>query len=423
MVPALLLAALLLQDGPAIESVTPLAGGAARSGCWLPLVVKLRSPAAFEGALSASADAGTTCTRPVKLEAGAGAEILLPALVRFTDARVLVTLSRGGVEVARKELGVPLVFLSERDRLVLVDSRLPEADELHGKSTPAPRDGITLRMFRSDASRWEEAAALGVLDAADAAWPSEERSSVALGTWRILGGRVVRSPRDEVPGLARWELVEPKTAGLRTRDAWIDSKRDAALLFASAWAFGILVAGVTAWTRKLGAKGFAAGLLLVSVAFVAAYAGLFPKGDLGVDARQAAWASPEGGALISLHQVRAPGAPREFRMGRLPKPVYGTATEANQGRVDLEESGGGWTVRALTPLDRVAFLTVAPASLVAPTGAGVTVPAAFVELVRRGGDALRIEGRPPAEAHAVDVSSPELVERRVLVLVNARRNP
>ena len=205
MIPTFLLVLLIAQD-PSIGDVRTLTEGYARSGCWLPLKVRVHGPGGTDARLTATADAGFRVTRPLRIPASGTADVVIPVVVVSENAKVDVVLQAAGREVTQRLMG-KLRFLT-RDRLVLVDPRHPEFDSLRAQEIPLPKEPAFVRFASSDPADCNEAAEMGALEIADAVITTEERQTeLTMGAWRALSGGTTTGSREVAMVLVRMPLM------------------------------------------------------------------------------------------------------------------------------------------------------------------------------------------------------------------------
>jgi hypothetical protein len=422
---ALILSLLALQDRPVIESIRSITGPVARSGCWFPLKVRVSSASAFEGQIAASADAGFEVTRPVRLAAGGSIDLLLPVVVLNSTAKVEVRLRRAGAELERRLLPAQIEMLGG-GRLVLLDKDHPEADTLRSQEYELP-DETPVRFVVSDPADWSEAAELGALESVDAVVVREEVAlDLSMTLWRTLGGAIVTQPRRDLgnhlakPGVF-FGAVDNRIAGLVWKDPWIRTKRDAAILFFVVYAFGIFVVAFATWRRNGSPATLVGGVAGVSLAFAAAYGAFFPKGDLSIVAWQAIVDAPEGGAAVTVAEVRAGRPePREIVFGRLVKPVSPTVAEAAGRLLELRLGEGGSCAARTTgvggPL-RFVWAERAPRVPAGPTAPLNTDVSEYFKRVAQKGKQARIIDQPLETGVPLAVKAESLVEARPVMVL------
>lgn len=424
MLSALILSLFALQD-PVIREVRSITGPLSRSGCWLPLKVRVAGSSAFEGEVAASSDSGFEVTRPIRLAAGGSVEVLLPVVVLGSGAKVEVRLRGSGGEVDRKILPGQIELL-DRERLVLVDKDHPEAEALRSQDLELP-DNTPVRFVLSDPADWNEAADLGALESVDAVVVRDQVAiDLSMTLWRTLGGAIVTNPRRDLgnqlrePG-GRFESVDARVAGLVRKDPWIHSKRDAAILFFVVYAFGVFVVTFTTWRRGGGGGTLVAGLIGLSILFAGAYAAFFPKGDLAITAWQAVVDAPEGGAAVTLAELRSGRqGPRDVVFGRLVKPVSASPAEASGRLLELRlGEGGSCTVRTAGIPGSLRFVWTerAPRAAPGPTSKIDTEVSEYFKRVARTARQARIVDQPLETGIPLDVKAEGLVEARAIVVL------
>ena len=371
MIPLLLVALAVLQERPAILDVRTITGGHARSGCWLPLKVRVGGPVGFEGEITATADAGFRVTRPFKIGEGGGVDLLLPVVVLGASAKVDVILGGPAGEIDRRALAEPLVFL-DRERLVLLDARHPEAGSLRGQKI-ALADGSPVVFAGSDPADWNDAADMGALEAVDAVVPSAEKAvDLTMTVWRALGGVLTTQPTSDLverlrEPAARFPAVDPAVARFTVSDSWISRRRDSALFFIVVYGFAFFVVVYVTVTRKGGPwmlMGSAGGIAIV---FVAAFMAFFPKGAVAVRAWQGIVDAPEAPVAITICALWGTGPAADVEFGRIVKPVHASLRDSTRRDLELRlGEGGRWTIRGTAPGDSTRFVTVERLQPIAP---------------------------------------------------------
>lgn len=363
----LLLSLVALQDSsPSIQEVRTATGGYARSGCWLPLKVRVAGPAGFEGELVASADAGFRTVRPIRLSASGAVDVLLPVTALATNARVTVILKGQRGEVGRQELREPLRFL-DKERLVLVDPRHPESESLLAQAQVLP-DGTPVRVAASDPADWNEAAERGAFEIVDGVVVSDEREKdLVMTVWRALGGALVVHPRKDLfdrirESAARFPSIDATIRNYSLAERWIPMKRDAALLFIVIYGFGCFVAVYVTGSRKGAPWLLAAAAAGMAALFVVVFALIFPKGNVALRTWQGIVDAPESPGTpvaISVCALWGTGRPGDVAFGGIVKPVHATLREATARDLELRIGDGGqWTVRGAAPGDPTRFVCV-----------------------------------------------------------------
>ena len=359
-----LLVLVALQDRPpAIDEIRTVTGDYARSGCWLPLKVRLSGPPGFEGEVIGSADSGFRVTRPFKLGAAGFADVLLPVVLLAKDAKVEVVLRGPGGELQSKRLAKPLEFLT-RERLVLIDPRHPEFESWTKPDLSLPT-GVPVVFAASDPGDWNEAAEWGALEIVDAVVPSDERAvDLTMFAWRALGGALVTQPRRNLidrlkePG-TRFPVIDASVARMSASEPWIQKKRDSTLLFVVIYGFGFFVMVYVTWSRRGGAWLLAFSALAAAGMFVTAYVAFYPKGSLAFLSWQGIVDAPEAPVAITVTALRGTGRVGDITFGRVLKPVYATAQEAARRSLELRLDGEGrWVVRGAAPEDATRFVSV-----------------------------------------------------------------
>jgi hypothetical protein len=362
-VPALLLALLLAQD-PSILDLRTVTDGYARSGCWLPLRVRVGGPAGFSGSLTASADAGFRVTRPFTMPAGGVADVFIPVVVVGQKATVEVVLHGPSGPIQQRVLqGLKML---DRPRLVLVDPRHPDFDELMRQPLTLPK-GPPIVLVASDPADWNEAADVGAMEVADAVVVSEaKRNDLSMTVWQALGGSIVTRPRadllkrleDPYAPAARFPSIDPIVARFTVNESWIPLKRESTLLFTVIYFFAFFVAVFLTWSRKSGIKLLMLSALAASGLFVAAYSMFYPRGNLAVRSWQGVVDAPEAPLTISVSVLWGGGYPGQVEFGRILKPVHPTIRDAMSNNLELVLGEGKWTVRGAAPGDATRFVTV-----------------------------------------------------------------
>jgi hypothetical protein len=362
-VAALLLCLLTaLQDRPSIVEIRPVTGGFARSGCWLPLRVRLTGPAGFEGEIAASADAGFGVSRSFRIASGGTIDLVLPVVLLARDAKVEVVLRGPSGDIDRKPLATPLQFLG-RERLVLIDPKHPEFESWQNQPLALP-NGTRVQFAASDPAGWNEAAEMGALEVVDAVVPSPEKSvDLTMTVWRALGGALVTEPRrDLVERLAepgtRFPVVDALVGRMTVNETWIAGKRDATLLFIVIYGFAFFVAVFVTWSRRSGAWLLVLSALGMAGLFVAAFGALYPKGSVALRSWQGIVDAPEAPVAISVSALWGSGRAGDLAFGRILKPVYPSDREAARRPLQLAWTGERWLVRGAAPGEPVRFVTV-----------------------------------------------------------------
>jgi hypothetical protein len=375
-VASLLLCVLVaLQDRPVIREIQTVTGGFARSGCWLPLKVRMGGPAGFEGEIVGSADSGFRVARPFRLNAGGAADVLLPVVLLAADAKVEIVLRGPGGDLDRKSLGTPLQFLQQQ-RLVLIDPRHPEFESWAKQEVTLPT-GTPVRFAASDPADWNEAAEAGALEIVDGVVASDERAvDLTMVAWRALGGALVTQPRrDLLDRLAepatRFPVIDATVSRMTASDPWILKKRDSTLLFIVIYGFGFFVMVYVTWSRRGGAWLLAISALGAAAMFVAAYAAFYPKGSLAFLSWQGIVDAPEAPVAISVTELRGAGRVGDVTFGRVLKPVYATAQDAARRPLELRLVEGRWIVRGAAPGDPTRFVGVERLAAIDPFKAWV----------------------------------------------------
>lgn len=419
MTPTFLLVLLIAQD-PSIGDVRTLTEGYARSGCWLPLKVRVNGPGGTDARLTASADAGFRVTRPLRIPASGTADIVIPVVVVGESAKVDVVLQAAGREVSQRLAG-KLRFLT-RDRLVLVDPRHPEFDSLRAQEIRLPKEPAFVRFASSDPADWNEAAEMGALEIADAVITTEERQpELTMGAWRALGGGIVTQPRRDLldrleEPAARFPAFDPLVEQFTVDEPWIPRKRDATQLFIVIYGFAFFVAVFVTWSRKGGAWLLLASALAVSGLFVAAYSAFYPKGHLAIRTWQGIVDSPEPVA-ISISALWGTGRAGDIEFGRIVKPVHPAPGDAMPRDLELELTPEGlWIVRGSHPGDATRFVSVEKVSSRFPfTRFGIYRPDESKYYLRVPRKAM-ISLQDPKRAHPVPARARGLIDSEVVRL-------
>jgi hypothetical protein len=362
--PVLIITLLAFQDRPAIQEVQSMTGRLARSGCWLPLKVRLASPAPFEGELTATGDTGIRVTRPVRIPAGGIVAVILPVVAVGSGAKVEVILRGPSGEVDRRPLIGPLEFLGDA-RLVLVDPAHPEAESLQRQKLTVQEKGPPVLFVPSDPVDWNEAADMGALEIVDAVVASDRwRPDLTMTVWRALGGALVTQPRRDLLArlaepTARFPAVDPQIAPYVVTERWIPGKRESAMLFIVVYAFAFFVAVYVTWARKGSPWLLTAAAIAAAIVFVAAYGAFFPKGNLAIKAWQGLVEAPESPVAISVCAIWGSEPAGEVEFGRIVKPVHATIAEATIRDLELRlGEGGRWKVRGAAPGAPTRFVVV-----------------------------------------------------------------
>lgn len=372
MFPVLILSLLALQDRPEIQGVESLTGRLARSGCWLPLKVRLASPLPFEGDLTATGDTGIRVTRSVRLPAGGTLSVILPVIAVGPGAKIEVVLRGPSGEVDRRPLAGPLEFLGET-RLVLVDPAHTEAAALQREKMTVGKGTIPVRFVPSDPVDWNEAADMGALEIVDAVVASDRWTpDLTMNIWRGLGGALVTQPRRELPDRlggksGRFPAVDPASSPFRVNERWIPAKRESAMLFIVVYAFAFFVAVYVTWARKGSPWLLTVAAVAAAILFVAAYGALVPKGNVAIRVWQVQLVGPESPVAISVCVPWGPGEPGDLEFGRLVKPVHPTIAEATMRDLELRvEEGGRCKARGVASGSTTRFVVVERAAILPP---------------------------------------------------------
>jgi hypothetical protein len=357
-----LLLALLFAQDPTIGEVRTITGGFARSGCWLPLKVRVTGAGGTPARLVATADAGFRVVRSFQFPPSGTADLLLPVVVLSENAKVEVALQAGGREVAQRLAG-RVTFLN-RERLVLIDPRHPDFDSLLAQDVRLPGDQTPVRFASSDPADWNEAADMGAMEIVDAVIATEDRQSeLTMTAWRALSGGILTQPRRDLfdrleEPAARFPSIDPMVGRLTVDESWIPKKRDATLVFIVIYGFAFFVAVFVTWSRKGGAWLVLASALGISGIFLAAYSALYPKGHLAIRTWQGVVDGPEP-VSISLSALWGTGRAGDLEMGRIVKPVHASAGDAAGRDLEMERTPEGlWIVRGARPGDPTRFVSV-----------------------------------------------------------------
>lgn len=410
-----------LQDRPVIREIQTVTGGFARSGCWLPLKVRIGGPAGFEGEIVGSADSGFLVSRPFKLNASGAADVLLPVVVLAPDARVEVILRGPGGDLGRQPLGAPLHFLN-RQRLVLIDPRHPEFESWTQQDVALP-SGAPVQFAASDPADWNEAAEAGALEIVDGVVASDEMAvDLTMVAWRALGGALVTQPRrDLLDRLAepatRFPVIDATVSRMTASDPWIRKKRDSTLLFIVIYGFGFFVMVYVTWSRRGGAGLLAFSALGAAVMFVAAYAAFYPKGTLAFRSWQGIVDAPEAPVAISVTELVGAGRVGDVTFGRVVKPVCATARDAARRSLELRLVEGRWIVRGAAPGDPTRFVSVERLAAIDPfkvwvdeEGEPRRFPPDASEYFKRVPRKLQIRLQDPATAPGVPASADGVID-------------
>ncbi len=422
MVPFLILALVALQERPAIQEIRTLTGGYARSGCWLPLKVRVAGPAGFEGEVTASADAGFRVTRPFQLTASGTVDLIVPVVLLAKDAKIEVTLRGAATEVRKTFLG-SLTFL-DRDRLVLVDPRHPECESLKTQALTLPGPaGAPIRFAESDPADWNEAADMGALEAVDGVVASDEKAvELTMPVWRALGGALMTQPRRELfdklaEPCARFPAIDAAVGRFTVSEEWIPRKRDATLLFVVIYGFGFFVAVYVTWSRKGGPWLLLAAAVGMAVVFLGAYSAFFPKGNIAVRTWQGIVAAPESPVAISICALWGSGRVGDVEFGRIVKPVHATVRESTRRDLELRWVEGHWAVRGTAVGDSTRFVCVERLAAIEPFRPYVDASGEAVKYKPEESDYYRRVPRKkmfrlvdPASAHLPAVRTKGLIE-------------
>lgn len=294
----LLLVSLLLAQDPVIESARTLTGGAARAGCWLPLEVTARAAERFEGTLAVVA-APITIAQPILLEAGERKSVAIPTLPLYVHQPIEIQLRAGPLVRARRPLDEPIELLRDQDLLVATRPARTVPGVRTFELTPPWRD-FDFALFESiDAILSEEDE-----------WPAG------------LPRAVPASPRP------RFGVVEPLSAAFQPADRWIESKRNAAILFVVLYAFSFVNALAWASTRKVGAASVMVTVCGLAAAATVVFFSLFPRGRTAVHA----WAAVIDQTEYRLHVLR--GGP--VTHARIAKPIAATRQAVENVEIVLD---------------------------------------------------------------------------------------
>jgi hypothetical protein len=415
-----LLAMTVLQD-PAILEVRTITDGHARSGCWLPLKVRVGGPAGFEGEVVGSADAGFRVARPFQIPASGTVDLLVPVVVLGRDAKVEVHLRGPDGDLGPpRALQTMLTFLG-RERLVLVDPRHPEFESLRQEEIRLPKENTLVRFASSDPSDWNEAAEMGAFEVVDAVVASDARApELTMYVWRALSGGIVTQPRRDLlerleDPASRFPAIDPIVGRFSVNESWIPRKRDATLLFVVIYGFGFFVAVYVTWSRKSGGWLLLGSALGMSGLFIAAYSAFYPKGNLAIRSWQGIVDAPETPVAISISALWGSGRAAELEFGRIVKPVHATHFQAASRHLELRRTPEGlWKVRGASPGDPTRFVTVEKLSNSNPFTRFGTYRAEESEYYLRVPRKKTISLQNPQSAHPVPVRAEGLIETQVV---------
>lgn len=308
-----LVAALLAQSDPRIESVERLAGNVNRPYLWAPLAVTIASTAGFEGDVVAQSSLGVRVVRRVRLAPGGKERLLLPAVdpQKVLAGSAVFPLAGG---------------LRSPDHLVLVDARLPYAGEL------VSDDQILYVTIQPD--DLEKLLALGVLDACDLLLLKDGGglSLGGLGAWALAPLRA--DAAKSVAGLGKAaeavKLVDPDLWALAPEGGWVPAKRDRTILFAVLYAFASFGALAVAGRRH--AKWAGVAVAAVAGLGVAAFVGFFPRAHLWISESSCEIVPAEGDA--ALQRLWFTGAAADLspviEFPRVVKPVFAKLADAEE---------------------------------------------------------------------------------------------
>ena len=343
-----ILAALLAQSDPRIESVEHLLGKVRRPYFWTPLAVTVRSVAGFEGDLVAQSSMGIRVVRKIRVAAGGSERVLLPAI----DPQKIIA---GGASIElSKDLKSP-------DFAVLVDARLPYSSGLPSSDT--------INYQRIEVGDLKELLAQGILDACDlvlvkdasglslgsvrawAAAPSESDARKAIGERLKPGEPVSLIERRPNPVDDLWSLAP--------EGGWVPVKKDRAVLFAALYAFAVFAALVFVGRRR-------PWWSLASVAGVAAlgvvsFLLFFPRRHLWIAERSCEIVPPEGDSMVV--RLWFAGAATELapaiEFPSVVKPIYQKPADAEEPlTIRLREHGCLVEGFALSPSRSLCFGSV-----------------------------------------------------------------
>ncbi len=308
-----LLAFLLAQADPRIESVERLVGNANRPYLWSPLAVTLRSPSGFDGDLVAQSSLGVRVVRRVRVAPGGQERILLPAI----DPRKVIA---GGTTFELPG------GLKSPDVVVLVDGRLPYAGQfvsddrvLYAKIEVADLGALL---------------AWGVLEACDLLLV-KEAAGLPLGSARSWAAAPERSDAERAVA-ARVRTVEP--VGLVDVDlwplapegGWVPAKKERTILFAVLYAF---VGFVTlAYVGRTAARWAPLSMAAVAALGVGVFLLFFPRGHLWVSESACEIVPAEGDAarLRLWFAGAAADLTPTIDFPRVVKPVFARLADAEE---------------------------------------------------------------------------------------------
>lgn len=308
-----LLAALLVQPDPRIESIERLVGHAYRPYLWAPLAVTVKSAAGFDGDLVAQSSLGLRFVRRIRVPANGSERVILPAI----DPQKVAA---GGttVEVPRDLRGP--------DFLVLVDARLPYASSL------VSDDRILYQ--RIEGADLDRLLGMGLLDACDLLL-IREAAALPLGSVRAWAAAPSRADAEKAvaerlkPGEAVL-LVDLKLWALAPEGGWVPAKKDRAILFSVLYAFASFVSLALVARRRATWAATAVGV--VAALGVLSFLLFFPRKHLWVSESSCEIVPVEGDAArvrLWFAGAAADLAPT-IDFPRVVKPVYPKLGDAEE---------------------------------------------------------------------------------------------
>jgi hypothetical protein len=195
---------------------------------------------------------------------------------------------------------------------------------------------------------------------------------------------------------ARFGVVEPAILPLLPAGAWIETKRDAAILFVVFYLFAAVVVLFGALRRSFGMLSVVLSLVALAAAFAGAFFALYPRGHGSVRA----WAAVADGVEYRLHVPR--GAAVTY--SRLAKPMFGSFSAMTPVEILID--------RGCTVIGGDAAMTsdVAPALQGSKPAAATEVDVRFFESRLGGATFVRADEVDPP---LTGLAAPGLVETRL----------
>ena len=362
-----LLAVLLAQADPGIESVERLLGNANRPYLWAPLAVTLGSTSGFEGDVVAHSALGVRLVRRVRIAAGGKERLLLPAIDPQKVTAGGSTFPLGGT-------------LRSPDLLVLVDARLPYAGDLVSDDR--------ILYVPIGIPDLEGLLALGVADACDLLL-LKDAAGLSLGSLRAWNVAPLRADAEKAVGqlgkpLEPVKLVDLDLWALAPEGGWVPAKRDRTILFAVLYAFATF--GVLAVVGRRPSRWTGASVGAVAGLGVAAFLVFFPRGHLWISGSACEIVPVEGDA--SVQRLWFAGAAADLspviEFPRVVKPVFAKRGDGEEPlTIRIHERGSVAEGFALPAGRRVCFAAVEGRT---PTlRPGVLTRALYGASLRRGG--------------------------------------